>query len=200
MTTLLVHYLPSGKNSQTLQLLQEAQKHIQGTFREIDLLEEIPSFFNEDTLNLYYKRNFQGQELIEEEKKKISSIDKYLEKFKSSENLIMAFPMYNFSVPASVKAFLDSVIQARETFAMTEKGYQGLLPQHKALILFTSGGTYESFPELITPMMKTLLGFMGFKNVEIISAQGLANPQTKENSLQKAKELISDYFKNQKKT
>ena len=78
------------------------------------------------------------------------------------DNLIIAFPMYNFSLPAAVKSWVDAVIQKGKTFTLTDKGFQGLCVEKKAIVIITTG--YEvGEADFATPLIKTALGLMGIE-------------------------------------
>ena len=93
--------------------------------------------------------------------------------------VVLATPMFNFSLPAVVKAWFDAVLLKGETWDAGESGYRGLLPGRKALVLMASGGRYEG------PMAgwdhgmslaKQLFQFMGFDDVRPAWASGVNVP------------------------
>lgn len=84
---------------------------------------------------------------------------------------VIATPIYNFGVPASLKAWVDQIARARLTFRYTEQGPQGLLQNKKVYILVATGGTQVgSEIDFATPWLKFVLGFLGISDVEIIAA------------------------------
>jgi FMN-dependent NADH-azoreductase len=84
---------------------------------------------------------------------------------------VIATPIYNFGVPASLKAWIDQVARARLTFRYTENGPQGLLAGKKAYVLVATGGTeVGSAIDFATPWLKFVLGFLGITDVELIAA------------------------------
>ncbi len=84
---------------------------------------------------------------------------------------VIATPIYNFGVPASLKAWIDQVARARLTFRYTERGPQGLLNGKKVYILTASGGTeVGSAIDFATPWLRFVLGFLGITDVEVIAA------------------------------
>ena len=84
---------------------------------------------------------------------------------------IIATPVYNFGVPASLKAWIDQIARARLTFRYTEDGPQGLLDGKKVYILTASGGTgVGSDIDFATPWLTFVLGFLGVTDIEIIAA------------------------------
>ncbi len=84
---------------------------------------------------------------------------------------IIAAPIYNFGVPASLKAWVDQIARARLTFHYTEQGPQGLLGGKKVYILTATGGTeVGSEIDFATPWLKFVLGFLGITDIEVIAA------------------------------
>jgi FMN-dependent NADH-azoreductase len=84
---------------------------------------------------------------------------------------VIATPIYNFSVPASLKAWIDQIARALLTFRYTEQGPQGLLAGKKVYILTATGGTeVGSAIDFATPWLKFVLGFLGITDIEVIAA------------------------------
>ena len=84
---------------------------------------------------------------------------------------VISAPIYNFGVPASLKAWIDQIARARLTFRYTEQGPQGLLSGKKVYILTATGGTeVGSAIDFATPWLKFVLGFLGITDVEVIAA------------------------------
>lgn len=86
--------------------------------------------------------------------------------------LVIGVPLYNFGVPASLKAWIDQVARARVTFRYTEHGPEGLLKGKKAYLVVASGGTaLGGAIDFATPWIKHVLGFLGIDDVEVIAAE-----------------------------
>lgn len=89
----------------------------------------------------------------------------------AADVLIISTPIYNFGVPACLKAWVDQIARARLTFRYTEQGPKGLLSGKKAYILVATGGTeVGSAIDFATPWLKFVLGFLGITEVEVIAA------------------------------
>lgn len=89
----------------------------------------------------------------------------------AADVLVIATPVYNFGVPASLKAWIDQVARARLTFRYTEHGPEGLLRGKKAYVLVATGGTEVGGAiDFATPWLTFVLGFLGIKDVEVIAA------------------------------
>lgn len=194
MKTLVVKYLPSGANSKTKKLLDLFLNGIKGKNIEVvDLLEEPMPIFDEESVQAYYKRNYNGQKLNENEARLLEQNDHLVAQLKSADILVMAYPMHNFGMPAAVKAYLDAVIMKGETFEPGKK----LMAGRKALTLFTSGGIYSEdsfnfeYPnwDTIRLLAKVNFGFMGFDESETISTS-LRDEEKAEERLLEAKKKI----------
>lgn len=97
--------------------------------------------------------------------------DELVAEVMAADVLVIATPIYNFSVPASLKAWIDQVARARLTFRYTEHGPQGLLSGKKAYVLAATGGTEVGGAiDFATPWLKFVLGFLGITDVEVIAA------------------------------
>ncbi|MEE9493356.1 MAG: NAD(P)H-dependent oxidoreductase [Gammaproteobacteria bacterium] len=176
--TLLISYTPRFE-SNTAKLVetyvQAAGK--QSSMTHLDLVKEPPPLLLEENLNALLKRNFMGLELTENESLAVKSTDQLVQKLLQAERLVIAFPMYNFSLPAAVKAWIDAVVQLGQTFKMTENGdYEGLCLGKRALILMTTGADFTQEPEksmdYATLLIQTCLEFMGIES-HCITASGL---------------------------
>ncbi len=173
MKTLVVKYLPSGVNSNTKKLLDVFLNQISASEIEtIDLLKEQMPMFNEASIQAYYKRNYGGQKLEQNEAKLLEKNDQLIAQLKSADVLVLAAPMHNFGMPAAMKAYLDAVIFNGETFEMGKK----LMAGKKALAIFTSGGIYSEenfgldYPNwnAFALNAKVNFGFMGFDAYEVV--------------------------------
>ena len=81
--------------------------------------------------------------------------------------------MYNFSIPSSLKAWIDQVARARETFRYSEAGPEGLLKGKTAWLVMASGGArLDSEADFATPYLRFILGFLGITDVRVIDGMG----------------------------
>ena len=100
--------------------------------------------------------------------------DELIEELKAADTLVFSIPVYNFSVPATVKAWADLVARAGTTFQYTSNGPEGLLTGKKAYIAIASGGTpIGSEIDFMSPWLRFFLGFLGIKDVEVVAADGI---------------------------
>lgn len=202
MKILVVKYLPSGENSNTKVLLEAflevaGQKIGDLEIENVDLLKKQPPFFNLDSMQAYYKRNYGGNELNEAEKGLLAGQDELKNQLKAADLLVIACPMHNFGLPALVKGWLDAVIMKGETFDYGKKMMAG----KRALALFTSGGEYShdkfdlEYPnwDALTMLAKVNFGFMGFDKYEVLGAS-LRDESKKEAKLAEIRDGITKFL------
>ncbi|PHS00859.1 MAG: FMN-dependent NADH-azoreductase [Oceanobacter sp.] len=110
----------------------------------------------------------------EQQKQTLLTSDDYVNELKAADVLVIATPIYNFHVPAALKAWVDLVARARETFRYTETGPVGLLKNKKAYIIVTSGGTaLQSEYDFVTAWLTHILSFIGIDDVTYVDASAL---------------------------
>ena len=111
----------------------------------------------------------------DEQKQLLAQSDALVEELKAADTLVIGAPIYNFSVPAGLKAWIDLVARVGLTFAYTEEGPAGRLEGKRAIIAVASGGTEAgSAIDFASGYLRHMLGFMGITEVEIVAADTLA--------------------------
>jgi FMN-dependent NADH-azoreductase len=99
--------------------------------------------------------------------------DDLVAELQAADVIVIGAPIYNFSVPAVLKAWIDMVARARLSFRYTESGVEGLLKNKKAYVVVPSGGVPIGSPmDFATPYLRHALGFVGITDIEFIGAQG----------------------------
>lgn len=106
----------------------------------------------------------------------------------ASDTLVIATGLINFGIYSTLKSWIDNVARAGQTFTYTAEGPKGLATGKKVYIVMSSGGVYSEGPaaamDHAVPYLKTVLGFMGMKDVEVIYVEGLAfGPEAAEKSI-----------------
>ena len=100
--------------------------------------------------------------------------DALVSELKAADVLVIGTPLYNFSIPAALKAWIDMIARARLTFRYTENGPEGLLDGKKAYIVVATGGVQVgSAVDFATPYLRHALAFVGITDVEVIAADRL---------------------------
>jgi FMN-dependent NADH-azoreductase len=100
--------------------------------------------------------------------------DALIEELKSADTVVFAVPMYNFSVPSTLRAYFDHIARAGVTFRYTATGPEGLLKGKKAFVFITRGGIYANGVDTQTPYLKQFLAFIGITDVQFVYAEGMS--------------------------
>ncbi len=101
--------------------------------------------------------------------------DTLIAELRQVDTLVMGVPMYNFGIPASLKAWIDLIARPGETFRYTESGPKGLLEGKKAILVLASGGVPTgSDVDFVSGYLRHVLGFVGITEVSIVSADAMA--------------------------
>lgn len=101
--------------------------------------------------------------------------DQLVQELIEADTIVIGAPVYNFSVPASLKAWIDLVARAGLTFSYTETGPKGLLDGKRAIVVLASGGTpIGSEVDFASGYITHVLGFLGITDVEVIAADSMA--------------------------
>lgn len=117
--------------------------------------------------------------------------DALIAEIKAADILLIGLPIYNFGVPAALKAWIDLVARAGVTFAYSAKGPKGLLTGKRAIVTVASGGTeVGSQIDFATGYMRHVLGFIGITDVHFVSADRLAIDA--EGTLRKAHDAVAE--------
>lgn len=109
-----------------------------------------------------------------EQARKVAYSDGLIAELKQADVLVIGVPMYNFTVPAMLKSWTDHVARAGVTFRYTETGPVGLLTGKQVVLVLSTGGRHdEGVSDFMRPYLRTILGFLGMKELEIVLADGL---------------------------
>ncbi|MCS0013170.1 FMN-dependent NADH-azoreductase [Vibrio parahaemolyticus] len=112
--------------------------------------------------------------LSQEQQSVVDLSDTLIEEVKAADTLVIAAPMYNFTIPTQLKNWIDLIARAGVTFKYTENGVQGLIEGKKAIVVTTRGGIHKDSPtDNVTPYLRTVLGFVGITDVEFVYAEAL---------------------------
>ena len=117
--------------------------------------------------------------------------DTLVEELKAADTIVIGLPVYNFSAPASLKAWIDLVARAGLTFQYGENGPEGLLTGKRAIVAYASGGVPMGSPvDFASTYLRQVLGFIGITDVEFVAAEGTSVDA--EGALSRATAAIAD--------
>jgi FMN-dependent NADH-azoreductase len=186
---LIVQSSPAGENSQTRKMIDAIKARLNSEYGEVEFTERdlvksnLPHVQPEDITTLFAKDeafkspfNVRSMELINELRK--------------ADVVVIGMPMYNFSVPSNLKAWIDHIARAGITFTYTAQGPQGALKGKKAILVTSAGGVYSTGPmqswDFSEPFVRKLLSVLGIEDIQAIRVEGLAVPELAVNALPKA--------------
>lgn len=119
--------------------------------------------------------------------------DKLISELQWADHILLTTPMYNFSIPATLKAWIDQVCRAGVTFRYTANGPEGLLTGKSVDIVITTGGApLESPVDFVSGYLRQVFSFIGITEINIIGADR-ANMDS-EASLARARSQIDSHY------
>jgi FMN-dependent NADH-azoreductase len=162
-------------------------QHGDMNIQERDVSQGLP-FVDEQWVNANFTA---GEQRNAEQQATLAYSDTLVTELQQSDVIIIAAPVYNFSVPASLKAWIDQIARVGLTFNYTANGPVGKLTGKKAYIVMSTGGTeLGSEIDFASGYLTHILGFIGIDDVSIISAERFN--QDDEQGLQNIRTQIQD--------
>ena len=172
MTQTVLHLDSSARTdgSTTRDLTSRIVGKLAGNVIRRDLTQALPQI--DDT---WVNSNFTAaDERTEAQADALALSDELIAEIEAADVLVIGVPIYNFGIPAALKAWIDLVARAGVTFRYTENGPVGLLEGKRAILAVASGGTpVGSDIDFATGYMRHVLGFLGVRDVDVIAADQL---------------------------
>lgn len=136
-------------------------------------------------------------ERSDSQKSIVTESDRLIADLREASAVVFALPMYNFGIPSVLKAYIDHIARAGETFKYTENGSEGLLENKPVYIFAARGGKYlGTDQDTQTGYMKSFLAFIGLTNVQFVYAEGLnLGEDSRAESLKNAHNKIQELLK-----
>jgi len=151
------------------------QSHQDEEIIELNLFKEELPYLGADMINGQFKLA-RGLEVTAAENKAAETANYYLEQFVRADKIVIAFPLWNFTVPAVLHTYFDYLNQAGKTFKYTPEGPVGLLGDKKVMLLNARGGVYSEGPaaevEMAVKYVGSVLQFFGITNVNSVIIEG----------------------------
>lgn len=174
MTTILrIDASARTEKSTTRQLTDDLVSHLvkmrpSAKLLRRDLAHVPPTPISDD----WVSANFTDDAIRSEEQKAVlAGSDQMIAELEAADILVIGVPIYNFSIPASLKAWIDLVVRPARTFRYTHSGPVGLLTEKKAFLLVASGGVpVGADTDCATRYMRLILAFIGITDLEIFAA------------------------------
>ena len=135
-------------------------------------------------------------ELNERQQQAAALSTSLIDEVQQADVVVVGVPMYNFGIPAQLKAWVDLICRAGVTFRYTEQGPEGLLQGKRLLLVVAAGGLHrDSATDLALAHIKTVLGFIGLNQVEVAYAQGLnMGPELQGRGLHEARQVLDGFL------
>jgi len=135
-----------------------------------DLARGLP-FVDEDWIDANFTA---AEERSAEQRAVLAKSDELVAELQAADTIVIGMPIYNFGLPAALKAWIDMISRARLTFRYTDNGPEGLLKEKRAYVIVASGGVPVDSPlDFATPYLRQALRFVGITEVEVIGAEQL---------------------------
>jgi FMN-dependent NADH-azoreductase len=133
--------------------------------------------------------HFTGATLAQSDPAEADLAKAVLDEFLAADTVVIGAPMYNFSLPSTLKAWIDRIAVAGVTFRYTANGPEGLAGGKRVIIASTRGGHYgdASPADFQEAYLRQVFAFIGIRDIEVVRAEGLSiSPDQRSQSLQAA--------------
>lgn len=125
--------------------------------------------------------------------------DGMIAELKSAHTVLIATPVYNFSAPSALKAWIDQIVRIGQTFAYDGSQFTGLVTGPKAILVLAYGAAGYDGPlssmDHLRPYLTSLLRFLGFNDIQVIAVQGTtADADTVGQHVRQAKHEAAQLF------
>ncbi|MBX8492879.1 FMN-dependent NADH-azoreductase [Pseudomonas cichorii] len=129
------------------------------------------------------------------QQQEVDANEAILQEFLAADVLILGAPMYNFTIPSQLKAWIDRITVAGRTFRYSEAGPEGLCAAKKVIVVSTSGGLHVGQPTGVghEELLKALFAFIGVTDLQFVRAHGLAyGEEPRANAMSAAQQHIEE--------
>lgn len=159
---------------------QWVKSHPDTTVDYLDLALDAPSHLSSDSLGF---RAPAGTQHTDKQQRENAISEALVSQFLAAEVIVVGAPLYNFSIPTQLKAWIDRIAQPGRTFAYTAEGPKGLATGKTVIVASTRGGVYSTSDwgraaEHQESYLQTVFGFLGITDVRFVRAEGLAMGET----------------------
>ena len=130
-------------------------------------------------------------------------VKRLVDELKSCEKIVMAVPMWNFSIPYRLKHYIDLIVQPGLSFGVNENGYFGMIPDKPLFIAYASGGQYPADSSALSldyqkPYLEMILNLIGLKNIRSLRVEATLQSdslleQSRNNAIAKAREIAATF-------
>lgn len=123
--------------------------------------------------------------------------DQLIAELRAADTIVIGAPMYNFSIPSTLRTWFDHVLRAGETFSYSEAGPKGLLEGKRVIVVESRGGLYSEGPgqaiDFQEPYLRQLLGFIGLTDVTFVQAEKIGyGPEARDAAIDGARARLAE--------
>ena len=181
-----------GATSYSIQLgkaiVEKVQEKYPGSsLEELDLAGMDIPHLNAEVLRTFFTPD---DRRTEADRNTLRLSDRLVAQLLAADIIVIGAPLYNYTIPSSLKAWIDHVTRAGITFGYNEQGPFGLVTGKKIYVAMSSGGIYAQGPgmanDFVAPYLKAFLGFLGMTDLTVFRAEGLKVPGVQEHAMQQA--------------
>jgi FMN-dependent NADH-azoreductase len=127
------------------------------------------------------------------------AFEEAVQEFLACDAVVIGAPMYNFTIPSSLKCWIDAICQPRRTFEYTPNGPRGLAGGKRVFLAVSRGNRYSGTPlqaaDFQEPYLKTVFALLGIKEVDIIRAEGVnIGAEARDQAIETARAQIASLF------
>ncbi|RZI45893.1 FMN-dependent NADH-azoreductase [Candidatus Finniella inopinata] len=166
--------------------------HPNGTVVVRNIIEQpIPHILNTTITGFYTP----ADQLTPDLKEAVKLSDELIAELKSADEILISAPIYNFSIPSALKAWIDHIVRMGETFSYDGKSFKGLLTGKKVYFCLAYGGEGYTGPiaamDFLKPYLQTLFGFLGFESMEFFVVEGTStSPEALSEKIKQTQEIM----------
>jgi FMN-dependent NADH-azoreductase len=192
---LLIHSSIFGNESKSLGLARELIARLpQAWLIERPLSPDTMPHLDAETLNAM---RVPEAARTNRQKELLALSDALIAELEDADTIVLAVPMYNFSISSTLKAWIDHVARAGRTFRYTAAGPEGLLKSKKVFVVTARGGVYSEGPngamDFQEPYLRAVLRFIGLDDVTFVHLEGLSvSPQGAAKALARARDALDN--------
>jgi FMN-dependent NADH-azoreductase len=188
-----------GEQSKSTQLAGEFVDAWRRAHPDTDVIERAltPDSIPHLSLQAVGARMIAAEQRSAEQGASVQFADRLIEELEAADTIVLAAPMYNFSIPSTLKAWIDHVARAGRTFRYGAAGPEGLLKGKKVFVVTGRGGVYSGDSparvlDFQEPYLRSVLGFLGLTDLTFIHVEGLkVGPDGAEQAVARAREAIA---------
>lgn len=151
------------------QIIRQSDPDI--TLIKRDLVDTDLPHVNQEFINAIFTPN---EDRTENMKTTLSVSDQLIRELKSADTILLSTPMFNFTIPSRLKAYIDHISRVGETFSMDENGLKGLLMNKKLIITTSAGSEFTEMKQMdfLEPYLKSVFGFLGITDIDYLALEG----------------------------